>query len=98
MLKLLMEIEQIIRVKGNQNNFNSLQPIDGIFVSHFNIFRYVKKCHKINRWFCHAQKCVTNVIWNKYHSKLVDRATQKNSDLFIIMTGNCRRFISRCFT
>ena len=48
---------------------------------------------KINIHFFRAQKRVINDIWFEYHSCLVYRATQNNSDTMVTMVGKSLRFM-----
>ena len=93
----IIKIGQKLLYRGTQKNHNTLRPMDGI--SYSLIFAYLDcaKYTEIHIYFFYGQKHANYKIWNELHACLTYRASQKKSDTWVTMSGNCRSFISSYF-
>ena len=96
-LKLFTKIGQKLCVQGQTKEFNTLRPMD--WISYCWIFTYLD-CGKYNEILihvCDGQKHVYFIKWKELQARLIYRATQNNSGIWVTTAVNYRNFISCYF-
>ena len=63
--------------------------MEGIACKCILVYSECTKYNDININFCCVQKRATNRTGYQYYSQLVGNASQKISDIWIVMAGNC---------